>query len=127
MAEGWTRALHGDRYDARSAGIEAQGLNRYAVEVMREAGVDISQQRSQRWDDLQDVDLELVITVCGHADEHCPVLPVACRKLHVPFDDPPALARNAATEEERLQHYRRVRDEIREFVRSLPEVLARLP
>jgi arsenate reductase len=124
MAEGWARALHGERFDVHSAGIEAQGLNPFAVEVMREAGVDISQQRSQRWDDLPEVGLDLVITVCGHADENCPVLPLECRKLHVPFDDPPALARNAATEEERLQHYRRVRDEIKEFVRSLPGVLA---
>ncbi len=125
MAEGWTRELHGNRYDVRSAGLEAHGLNPYAVEVMREAGIDISQQRSQRLDDLPEICLDLVITVCGHADENCPVLPVGCRKLHVPFDDPPALARDAANEQERLQHYRRVRDEIREFVLSLPEVTAK--
>jgi arsenate reductase len=124
MAEGWARALHGERLGVHSAGIEAQGLNPYAVEVMREAGVDISLQKSQRWDDLENVVPDLVITVCGHADENCPVLPVACRKLHVPFDDPPALARDAADEQERLQHYRRVRDEIKEFVRRLPEALA---
>jgi arsenate reductase len=123
MAAGWARALHGEQFDVHSAGIEAQGLNPYAIEVMREAGVDISQQKSQRWDNLPGVGLDLVITVCGNADENCPVLPMECRKLHVPFDDPPALARNAATEEERLQHYRRVRDEIKEFVRSLPGVL----
>ncbi len=127
MAEGWTRELYGNRYDVRSAGIEAHGLNPYAVEVMREAGIDISQQCSQRLDDLSEICLDLVITVCGHADENCPVLPVGCRKLHVPFDDPPALARHATSEEERLQHYRRVRDEIREFVLSLPVVLAKQP
>ena len=127
MAEGWTRELYGNRYDVRSAGIEAHGLNPYAVEVMREAGIDISRQRSQRLDDLPEVNLELVITVCSHADKNCPVLPVGCRKLHVPFDDPPALARHATSEEERLQHYRRVRDEIREFVVSLPVVLAKQP
>ena len=127
MAEGWTRALHGDRYDVHSAGIEAHGLNPYAVEVMREVGIDISQQRSQRLDDLPEICLDLVITVCGRADENCPVLPVGCRKLHVPFDDPPVLARDAANEQERLQHYRRVRDEIREFVLSLPEVTAKQP
>jgi len=127
MAEGWARALHGDRINVQSAGIEAHGLNPNAVEVMREAGVDISQQRSQRLVDLEETQLDLVITVCGHADEHCPVLPVACRKLHVPFDDPPALARNSPAGEEGLQHYRRVRDEIREFVQNLPEALAERP
>lgn len=125
MAEGWTRALHGDKYDVYSAGIEAHGLNPHAIEVMREADVDISGQQSQRLEDLPDVHPELLITVCGHADERCPTLPVNCWKLHVPFDDPPALARDAVDDQERLQHYRRVRDEIREFVLSLPEVLAR--
>jgi arsenate reductase len=124
MAEGWARALHCERFDVHSAGIEAQGLNPHAIEVMREAGVDISQQSSERLEDLQKVVPDLVITVCSHADENCPVLPGKCRKLHVPFDDPPALARNAASEAERLGHYRRVRDEIREFVRNLPKVLA---
>ena len=123
MAEGWTRSLHGDYCDVFSAGIEAHGLNPRAVQVMREAGVDISGQRSQRLEDLSDVGLDLAITVCGHADENCPTLPDRCRKLHVPFDDPPLLARESATEDEALKHYRRVRDEIRDFVQRLPEVL----
>ncbi len=89
-----------------------------------------SQQRSQRFGKLGFDDkraegkLDLVVTVCGHADENCPVLPVDCRKIHVPFDDPPALARDATTEEKKLQHYRRVRDEIRAFVQRLPDVFS---
>ncbi len=127
MAEGWAKSLYGDRYAIYSAGIEAHGLNPNAVQVMQEAGVDITGQKSQRLEELaselKDNELDLVITVCGHADENCPVLPGTCRKMHVPFDDPPALAREAASEEETLDCYRRVRDEIREFVQRLPEVL----
>jgi len=123
MAEGWAKALHSDRYAVYSAGIEAHGLNPNAVEVMREAGIDITTQKSQRLEELADVALDLVITVCGHADENCPVLPVDCLKKHVPFDDPPALAREAANEAEALKHYRRVRDEIRDFVQRLPEAI----
>ncbi|MGI9328726.1 MAG: arsenate reductase ArsC [Pseudomonadales bacterium] len=120
MAEGWAKSMHGDRFDIYSAGIEAHGLNPSAVQVMQEAGVDITGQQSQRLEELADVKLDLVVTVCGHADENCPVLPVACRKVHVPFDDPPALARAAASDEAALDCYRRVRDEIREFVDGLP-------
>ncbi len=124
MAEGWAKSLHGDRYDIYSAGIEAHGLNPHAVQVMQEAGVDITGQQSQRLEELADVELDLVVTVCGHADENCPVLPVKCQKLHVPFDDPPALAREASSEEEAINQYRRVRDEIRDFVQRLPEKLS---
>ncbi|MCG8450156.1 MAG: arsenate reductase ArsC [Pirellulales bacterium] len=121
MAEGWAKAFHQDRFAIYSAGIEAHGLNRLAVQVMQEAGVDISGQRSQRLEELSGMEFDLVITVCGHADKNCPTLPTTCQKLHLPFDDPPALARTSATEEEALQHYRRVRDEIRDFVERLPE------
>ncbi len=123
MAEGWAKSVHGDRFAIFSAGIEAHGLNPNAVQVMQEAGVDITDQKSQRLEELADIELDLVVTVCGHADENCPVLPVKCQKVHVPFDDPPALAREASNEEEALEHYRRVRDEIRDFVQGLPEVL----
>ncbi len=123
MAEGWAKSLHGDRYAIYSAGIEAHGLNPSAVQVMQEAGVDITGQKSQRLEELAGVELDLVITVCSHADANCPVLPVKCRKIHVPFDDPPALAREAASEKESVDCYRRVRDEIRDFVRRLPAEL----
>lgn len=123
MAEGWAKLLHGDRYAIYSAGIEAHGLNPNAVAVMREAGVDITSQESNRLEELDGVKLDYVVTVCGHADENCPVLSNECRKLHVPFDDPPRLAKQAASEEEALAGYRRVRDEIRAFVEQLPQRL----
>ena len=123
MAEGWTRHLKGDRIDAYSAGIETHGLNPRAVAVMAEAGVDISGHRSKNVRDLMAVPFDYVVTVCGHAHETCPVFPGRARVVHVGFDDPPALAREAATEEEALACYRRVRDEIRAFVETLPEAL----
>lgn len=116
MAEGWARHLLGDRVEPYSAGIEAHGMNANAVRVMQEAGVDITGQSSKVVTTLADVPLDLVITVCGHADEHCPTFRSGARVVHVGFDDPPKLARSAATEEEALGHYRRVRDEIRAFV-----------
>jgi arsenate reductase len=128
MAEGWAKTLHGEQYAIYSAGIEAHGLNPQAVRVMQEAGVDITGQQSQRLEELAEVELDLVITVCGHADENCPVLDARCQKMHVPFDDPPRLAKDAmlrgASEEEALESYRRVRDEIRQFVKNLPERIA---
>jgi len=123
MAEGWARHLKGDRFEAYSAGVETHGLNPNAVKVMAEAGVDISRHRSRHIDEFRDVELDHVITVCGHAHESCPVFPGKTKVTHAGFDDPPRLAKDAATEEEALEHYRRVRDEIRAFVETLPEAL----
>jgi len=123
MAEGWARALKADTIEAWSAGIETRGLDPRAVAVMAEAGVDISRQRSKRVDELLDIPFDLVVTVCGHANEHCPVFPRPARRVHVGFDDPPLLARSARSESEALGHYRRVRDEIRAFVERLPDSL----
>lgn len=123
MAEGWARALKGDVLEPFSAGLEAHGLNPCAVQVMAEAGVDLSGQTSDRLEDLGDLDLDVVVTVCSHAHETCPLFPGGARVVHRGFDDPPRLAREAASEEEALHHYRRVRDEIRAFVETLPENL----
>jgi len=123
MAEGWARALKGDVIEAYSAGIETHGLNPKAVKVMAEAGVDVSGHRSELVDDLMAVEFDYVVTVCGHAHESCPMFPGQAKVIHVGFDDPPSLAKDAATEEEALNHYRRVRDEIRGFVESLPKTL----
>jgi arsenate reductase len=123
MAEGWAHHLKYDVIDAYSAGIETHGLNPNAVKVMAEAGVDISGQHSKTPADITNVKFDYVITVCGHANEHCPVFPGTARVIHVGFDDPPTLARDAVTEEEALTHYRRVRDEIRDFVETLPDFL----
>jgi thioredoxin type arsenate reductase len=127
MAEGWARHLKSDVFDAYSAGIETHGLNPLAVKVMAEAGVDISGQRSKLVSEFNDIPFDLVVTVCGHANEHCPVFPGKTRVLHVGFDDPPKLAANAKNEAEALGHYRRVRDEIKAFVEGLPESLAKSP
>ena len=127
MAEGWTRHLKGDVVDAYSAGIETHGLNPHAVKAMAEAGGDIASQRSENIKDFADHDLDVVVTVCGHAHETCPVFPAGCRVVHVGFEDPPKMARElaegGASEEEQMNCYRKVRDEIKAFVETLPEVL----
>ena len=123
MAEGWARHLKSDSIQPFSAGLEAHGLNTNAVQVMQEAGVDITSQKSQTVEEVETVPFDFVITVCGHADENCPVFTCATRVVHFGFDDPPKLAQNAKMEEEALDHYRRVRDEIRTFVETLPEIL----
>ncbi len=126
MAEGWGRRLAGDRYEFCSAGLEAHGLNPHAVRVMAEAGVDISTHRSQTLEEIDAAGIDCVVTVCGHAEETCPVFPGPVKRVHVGFDDPPKLAANAASEEEALGHYRRVRDEIRDFVARIDESLPEL-
>jgi arsenate reductase len=124
MAEGICRHVHGDRIEAYSAGIETHGLNLSAVTVLEEIGIDISRHRSKLLGDFDDFAFDFVITVCGHADENCPVFPGKTRVIHRGFDDPPKLAAGAGTAEEAMVHYRRVRDEIREFIEFLPETLA---
>jgi len=124
MAEGWARHFHGDKLEAYSAGIEAHGMNPNAMQVMKEAGVDLSEQSSKLASALSDVSLDLVITVCGHADENCPAFLTEANLVHVGFDDPPKLAKDAGSEDAALDCYRRVRDEIRDFVRDqLPAML----
>lgn len=123
MAEGWTRHLKGDIMEPYSAGLAPQGLNPLAVQVMAEAGIDISQQKSKHIDDLPKITFDYVVTVCDSAHEACPFFPNARKIVHIGFPDPPQLAKNASSEEEALEHYRRVRDEIRAFVKKLPAVL----
>jgi arsenate reductase len=90
---------------------------------MAEAGVDISRHRSKSVEELRKQPWDVVVTVCGHANETCPVFPGRVKRVHVGFDDPPQLARDARSEAEAMGHYRRVRDEVRAFVASLPESL----
>ncbi len=123
MAEGWARHLKADSIEATSAGIEAHGMNARAVKAMAEAGVDIASHRSKRVEEVLAIPFDYVVTVCGHANEHCPLFPGKAKIVHVGFDDPPQLAPNAQTEEEALAPYRRVRDEIRDFIETLPEAL----
>jgi arsenate reductase len=123
MAEGWARHLLADQIEPHSAGIERHGLNPLAVKVMAEAGVDISHHRSKTVAELGDLAFDYVITVCGHANETCPVFPGKTTRIYVGFDDPPRLAKDAKSEEEAMGHYRRVRDEIRAFIEQLPRQL----
>ena len=120
MAEGWARALKGEAVEPYSAGIEKHGMNPHAVKVMGEAGVDISKQFSKTPAELGPVELDYVVTVCGHADENCPMFPGKTRVVHVGFEDPPKLTKHLPDGDEKLAVYRRVRDEIRAFVEGLP-------
>jgi arsenate reductase len=124
MAEGWARYHKGDVIEPYSAGIETHGLNPNAVRVMAEAGVDISHHRSKHLNELKDIRFDWVITVCDNANESCPIFPGPIKRFHVSFDDPPRLAENAKTEGEAIAIYRRVRDEIGQFVKKLPDILA---
>jgi len=121
MAEGWARHLKSDAIEPYSAGIEVHGLNELAVEVMAEAGVDISKQKSKHVDELKNIRFDYVVTVCGHANEHCPMFAGGAKVVHAGFDDPPKLAEKAENKEQALGYYRRVRDEIKIFVEKLPE------
>ena len=121
IAEGYARDLKGATIDAYSAGIVAHGQNPNAIKVMAENGIDITTQQSKTLQSLLDagVSFDVVYTVCGHADDNCPVFPGATRVVHHGFDDPPKLAKDAKTEEEALNHYRRVRDAIRAWIETL--------
>ncbi|GFK95320.1 Glutaredoxin arsenate reductase [Fundidesulfovibrio magnetotacticus] len=120
MAEGFARALRPHDIEAFSAGVVRHGLNPLAVRTMAEAGVDISGQASKTVEELPMQEFDVIVTLCGHANENCPYFPGKARRVHAGFDDPPALARDARTEEEALGHYRRVRDEIKAFVLGFP-------
>tara|TARA_S200000501_G_scaffold378887_1_gene444569 strand:+ start:10371 stop:10805 length:435 start_codon:yes stop_codon:yes gene_type:complete len=124
MAEGLCRHFRSEQIDCYSAGIERHGLNLLAVEAMAELGIDISQHRSKRLDELSQQSFDIVVTVCGHADEHCPVFIGDTKRIHRGFDDPPKLAVDAANHEKAMLHYRRVRDEIKDYIMTLPESLA---
>jgi len=110
MAEGWLRTLGGDRFEVYSAGIVAHGKNPRAIAVMHEAGVDISTQESEALDPGILGRLDLLVTVCGNADETCPAIPATCEKVHWPFDDP---AKATGTEQEIMAKFCRVRNQIR--------------
>ena len=124
MAEGWTRHLKGEVLEPYSAGIEKHGMNPHAMKVMAEAGVDLSTHYSKTLEDLGPIQFDCVVTVCGHAHEHCPVFRGAPRIVHAGFEDPPRLTKHLPNGEEKLAVYRRVRDEIRRFIETLPEALA---
>ncbi len=121
MAEGWARHLHGDKFEVHSAGIAPVGLHPLAVRVMQESGIDISGQKSKPVSALKDMAFDTVITVCDSARESCPHFPGKTKVLHFDFADPAAAK---GSEQEVLAVFRRVRDEIRDFVSGLPEYLS---
>jgi len=123
MAEGWARHLKGNLIEPYSAGLEKHGLNPLAVKMMAEAGVDISKQYSKTLAELGSVQFDYVVTVCGDANENCPVFPGQTRVVHVSFEDPPKLTNEMPDGEQKLTVYRRVRDEIRAFIEEIPEAL----
>jgi len=103
-------------FEIQSAGIEAHGKNPRAITVMKQAGIDISEQESTKVTDQMLQAADLVVTVCGHADEHCPVLPAGTNKEHWPLDDP---AKAQGTEEEIINQFRASRDDIERRVKDL--------
>ena len=115
MAEGFLNALYGDRYSAFSAGTEPSKVNPYAVRVLQEIGIDISDHRSKSVDEFVDQDLDYVVTVCDHAKGACPFFPGGRRAMHRGFQDPASVA---GTEQEKLALFRSVRDEIREWIEN---------
>jgi arsenate reductase len=123
MAQGWAQYLKGDIIQPYSAGIETHGLNPNAVKVMAEAGVDISSHYSKHLDELKEIEFDYVITVCGHANEHCPIFIGRTKVIHIGFDDPPKLAEQIADPQKKLDCYRQVRDQIKSFIQTLPDSL----
>ncbi len=127
MAEGLAGALKSGVIEAYSAGTEPRGVDPLAVKVMAEIGIDISGRRSKHVDEFAGTEFDFVITLCGHAAEHCPVFPGRTKVVHHGFEDPPTLAKSAANQEEALAIYRRVRDEIKDFVERMPESIEEKP
>ncbi len=113
MAEGWMKHRYGDRFEVYSAGIEQHGLNPRAVQAMRDAGVDISQQTSDVIDDERLQSVDYVITLCGDANDKCPVTPPHVLRLHWGLEDP---AKAQGTEEEIMEKFYHVRDTIRQQI-----------
>lgn len=123
MAEGWTNYLQKDNFKAYSAGIAPKGIDPRAIKVMSEAGLDISSQVSKDTDSLADKEFDYVVTLCDNAHEACPFFPAKTKLMHHGFDDPPKLAAEIQNEEAALDHYRRVRDEIKAFIVDLQNQL----
>lgn len=121
MAEAWAKALKGDVIEAYSAGVEPKGIDARAVKAMAEVGIDISNYKSKDISALENVTFDYVITLCDHAHQTCPIFPGTKKQVHWSFEDPPRLAQNAESEEEAMTHYRRIRDEIKAFVKILPQ------
>jgi arsenate reductase (thioredoxin) len=123
MAEAWTITLKADLIEAYSAGTVPKGVDQRAVKAMAEVGIDISAYRSKSTIEFMDIKFDYVITLCDDAQQACPFFPAKTRAVHHGFEDPSVLAAGAKGEEEAMIHYRRIRDEIRAYVETLPESL----
>jgi arsenate reductase len=123
MAEGLTRHLKPDLIEPYSAGVDPGAMNTRAVKSMAEIGIDISNAFPKTIESLGNIAFDYVVTLCDHANESCPLFPGKTKRLHWGFEDPPRLAENAATEDEAMSHYHRVRDQIRSYVEKLPDIL----
>jgi len=122
MAEAWTNHLLSTDFQAWSAGVRKSTVDSMAAEVMAEAGVDMRSHHSKLVEELPEMEFDYVITLCDHARESCPFFTGRAKKIHKSFEDPPRLAEQTASPQEALDHYRRVRDEIKEFVLSLAKM-----
>lgn len=118
MAEAWGKTYLNDEWEVKSAGLEAHGLNPNAVKVMNEAGIDITGQTSDTIDPEILNSADLVVTLCGHANDHCPVTPPHIERVHWGFDDP---AKAEGSDEEKWAFFQRVRDEIGERIKEFSE------
>jgi len=116
IAEAYLRHFFDDKAEVYSAGVETHGVNPRAIATMKEDGIDISNHTSNHVDEYQNIDFDIVITVCDNAKERCPFLPTKAKKLHQNFPDP---AKATGTEEEILNEFRRVRQMIKEYCRTL--------
>ncbi|MBU4484055.1 arsenate reductase ArsC [bacterium] len=123
MAEGWAKHLRATEIEAYSAGTHPHPIMDRTQIVMKEVGVDLSDHYEKHTDDLRNIEFDYVITLCSHADAHCPIFPGKTKVIHVPFDDPYTLAKKATSEEGALKIYRRIRDEIKVFIDKLPNNL----
>lgn len=123
MAEGLVRHFKSDTLDPYSAGITAAGVDPLAVKAMQEIGIDISRQHSKKVTEVMTDTFDYAVTLCDNAREACPFFPGKAGQIHMGFDDPPFLSKGAKSEEEAMVHYRRVRDQIKKFILTLPESL----
>ena len=122
MAEGWAKSLKGNEFNFYSAGTKKHGLNPWAIKVMAEEGIDISHHESNTTDELGDVKMDYVFTVCSDAHETCPIFPGG-KIIHVGFEDPPRLTKDLDRDEDILPVYRKVRDEIKNFISEIEKFI----
>ena len=118
VAEGYLRKFSNGEAEIFSAGIETNGVNRLAIAVMKEDGIDISHHTSNHIDEYKNIDFDYVVTVCDNAKERCPIFPSSAKKFHKNFPDP---AKAKGTEEEILQEFRKVRDMIKLYCKEFVE------